>query len=92
MILDIDHIEEPKFDTEPFEYLVLDPGIKKTLRSLAMSNYRKKADKEKNRFSTDFIKGKGEGEVFLLHGPPGVGKTCAAGKPINLELITWSTF
>ncbi|ERF71539.1 hypothetical protein EPUS_00528 [Endocarpon pusillum Z07020] len=30
------------------------------------------------RINTDFIKGKGEGRIFLLHGPPGVGKTCTA--------------
>lgn len=29
-------------------------------------------------WSADFIKGKGEGQIFLLHGAPGVGKTCTA--------------
>ena len=29
----------------------------------------------------DFIKGKGEGRIFLLHGPPGVGKT-ATGEAV----------
>lgn len=32
-------------------------------------------------WSADFIKGKGEGLTFLLHGKPGVGKTYTAGKP-----------
>lgn len=36
-------------------------------------------------FSPDFIKGKGEGQVFLLHGPPGVGKTCTAGMNVVPE-------
>jgi AAA+ superfamily predicted ATPase len=27
---------------------------------------------------SDFVKNKGEGRIFLLHGPPGVGKTCTA--------------
>lgn len=31
------------------------------------------------KFSADFISGKGEGQVFLLHGPPGTGKTLTAG-------------
>ena len=32
-----------------------------------------------NRFSADFIQGKGEGQILLLHGPPGTGKTLTAG-------------
>jgi len=34
--------------------------------------------KNKNNFVKDLIKGKGEGIVFLLHGPSGVGKTLTA--------------
>jgi hypothetical protein len=30
-------------------------------------------------WSADIVKGKGEGQIFLLHGAPGVGKTCTAG-------------
>lgn len=30
-------------------------------------------------WSPDFVKGKGEGLIFLLHGKPGVGKTYTAG-------------
>ncbi|KAL2219587.1 P-loop containing nucleoside triphosphate hydrolase protein [Thermoascus aurantiacus ATCC 26904] len=31
-----------------------------------------------SQLSADFIAGKGEGQIFLLHGPPGVGKTLTA--------------
>ncbi|KAL1966651.1 hypothetical protein VTN77DRAFT_4062 [Rasamsonia byssochlamydoides] len=31
-----------------------------------------------SQFPADFIEGKGEGQIFLLHGPPGVGKTLTA--------------
>lgn len=34
---------------------------------------------EESSWSADFIKGKGEGLIFLLHGKPGVGKTYTAG-------------
>jgi flagellar biosynthesis GTPase FlhF len=34
---------------------------------------------EDSSWSADFIKGKGEGLIFLLHGKPGVGKTYTAG-------------
>lgn len=30
-------------------------------------------------YAADFVEGKGEGQIILLHGPPGVGKTCTAG-------------
>ena len=41
-------------------------------------------------WSADFIEGKGEGQIFLLHGRPGVGKTLTAGNgrsPLNLEYL-----
>jgi flagellar biosynthesis GTPase FlhF len=34
----------------------------------------------KTTWSADYIEGKGEGSIVLLHGPPGVGKTYTAGK------------
>ena len=39
-------------------------------------------DLKESSWSADFIKGKGEGLIFLLHGKPGVGKTYTAGKNI----------
>lgn len=34
---------------------------------------------EHNPWAADFVKGKGNGLIFLLHGKPGVGKTITAG-------------
>jgi len=31
--------------------------------------------REPGRWSADFIQNKGDGQIFLLHGKPGVGKT-----------------
>jgi SpoVK/Ycf46/Vps4 family AAA+-type ATPase len=39
----------------------------------------------------DFIRGKGEGQIFLLHGPPGTGKTLTAGTVVYLLLKTLLT-
>ena len=36
-------------------------------------------------WSADFVKGKGEGLIFLLHGKPGVGKTYTAGEHLSHE-------
>ena len=37
------------------------------------------SDGQTDLFGADFIRGKGEGQIFLLHGPPGTGKTLTAG-------------
>jgi hypothetical protein len=36
----------------------------------------------------DFIPGKGRGLVFLLHGPPGCGKTMTAGKSLSKDVFS----
>jgi hypothetical protein len=74
-------LSEPQFEEEMIDGLVMDPGRKHTLRSLAKSfGRRDQHDREVPRamWSADFVKGKGSGLIFLLHGRPGVGKTCTA--------------
>lgn len=93
-------------DLDAFKYLVLDPAIKLTVKSLigkfaalssststsspsaAAENHS--AEKESilspaiasssalTPWPTDFVRNKGLGRIFLLHGSPGVGKTCTA--------------
>lgn len=63
--------------------LVMDEQRKNTLKALAKSLARlDKHDVEMTRdmWTADFVKGKGNGTVLLLHGSPGVGKTCTAGE------------
>jgi hypothetical protein len=49
---------------------------------------RTHGDQAPNAWSADFIPGKGEGQIFLLHGPPGTGKTYTVGKlPISIFVI-----
>ena len=55
-----------KFDSKAFDYLVLDESIKKLMKALVLNV---------NTSFTDVISGKSGGCIFLLHGPPGVGKT-----------------
>lgn len=62
--------------------LVMEPGRKQTLRSLAKGFSRRDKHNEeipRSMWSADFVRGKGSGLIFLLHGMPGVGKTCTAG-------------
>lgn len=37
-----------------------------------------KLERDAKGWSADFMKHKGEGQIFLLHGPSGVGKTYTA--------------
>lgn len=65
------------------DHLVMDAARIKLLKALASSyirvNQRGKRI-EHDAWAADFVKGKGSGLIFLLHGKPGVGKTVTAGK------------
>jgi SpoVK/Ycf46/Vps4 family AAA+-type ATPase len=62
----VDHLKEIKFNDQSFDYLVLDPQIKKMMKALICN--------VKISFK-DIIGGKSSSCIFLLHGHPGVGKT-----------------
>lgn len=72
----LDSLSEVKCDTESFKYLVLDPGVKLTVKAL-IGKFAS-ADGKVSPWPNDFVRNKGEGRIFLLHGSPGVGKTCTA--------------
>lgn len=72
----IDHLSDVKCDTEAFKYLVLDEGIKTTVKAL-IGKFAS-SDGKVSPWPNDFVRNKGEGRIFLLHGSPGVGKTCTA--------------
>jgi SpoVK/Ycf46/Vps4 family AAA+-type ATPase len=64
---------------------------KSRLRALITSYAREERDGQKMKgpaWSADFVKGKGQGLIFLLHGSPGVGKTCTAGSIVPSQ--NWS--
>ncbi|RIA96186.1 P-loop containing nucleoside triphosphate hydrolase protein [Glomus cerebriforme] len=64
----VDKLDEITFDDDAFDQLVMDPIKKELISSLVTSKHK----------GVDLISGKGGGCVFLLHGPPGVGKTLTA--------------
>ncbi|TGJ75550.1 hypothetical protein E0Z10_g10983, partial [Xylaria hypoxylon] len=72
----VEMLRDIKFDREAFKYLVLDEEIKTTVKALI----GKFASDEGHvsAWPNDFVKNKGQGRIFLLHGSPGVGKTCTA--------------
>lgn len=58
-----------KYQSDSFDYLVLEENKKSILKGLIKCH-------RKDLY--DFIEGKGQGMIFLLNGPPGVGKTLTA--------------
>lgn len=64
--LDIEKISEITFKDNAFNSLVLNNDVKKIVKSLICNS---------DDTFTDIIDGKSGGCIFLLHGPPGVGKT-----------------
>lgn len=67
-------VTEVAYNDEAFHALVLAEQKKKLISSLL----ERQDDKQDDEFD-DLICGKGKGVIFLLHGPPGVGKTYTAG-------------
>jgi hypothetical protein len=64
------------------ESLVMDEGRLKTLKSLAGSFARLNQNGHRlleKPWVADYVDGKGNGLIFLLHGGPGMGKTFTAG-------------
>lgn len=65
-------------DKEAFKYLVLDDEVKLTVKALIGKFATDLGAGLIAPWGNDFVKNKGEGRIFLLHGAPGVGKTCTA--------------
>ncbi|KXJ97123.1 P-loop containing nucleoside triphosphate hydrolase protein, partial [Microdochium bolleyi] len=68
----VEQLSAIEWNDNCFDELVLDAGIKKTVQALVSSHTR-----ERETFD-DIVKGKGQGVICVLHGPPGVGKTLTA--------------
>ncbi|CAD0081680.1 unnamed protein product [Aureobasidium vineae] len=68
----IDNLSAVAWNEACFDQLVLAPKQKKLVQALVTEHICQKSDFD------DIIKGKGKGLVFVLHGPPGVGKTLTA--------------
>lgn len=62
----VKNMSDIKFDSDAFDYLVLDETKKELAKALITNT---------DIGFTDIISGKSGGCIFLLHGPPGTGKT-----------------
>ncbi|KAI0851001.1 P-loop containing nucleoside triphosphate hydrolase protein [Daldinia vernicosa] len=68
----VDKISPIEWNIHCFDNLVLDPATKKTVQAVVSTH-----SSSRDGFD-DIVKGKGQGLVCVLHGPPGVGKTLTA--------------
>ncbi|KAF2191445.1 P-loop containing nucleoside triphosphate hydrolase protein [Zopfia rhizophila CBS 207.26] len=87
--LDVSNFSEPKYDIKLVDELVLEPSTRTLIKSLSSKYTRNESAPQtpatshaiidtSDQWSADFVQGKGEGLIFLLHGKPGVGKTYTA--------------
>ncbi len=77
----VEDVTEVAYNDKAFLGLVLQEQSKRLISSLLeRQNYQQEDDFD------DLIQGKGKGLIFLLHGPPGVGKTYTAGLSRLLNL------
>ncbi|GAM34113.1 hypothetical protein TCE0_015r01483 [Talaromyces pinophilus] len=70
MMTTVDYIREIVPSVDTISNLVIGEEELRTIR--ALSN---KQNSKSKQWAADFIEGKGTGQIILLHGPPGVGKT-----------------
>ncbi|RYP65063.1 hypothetical protein DL770_009078 [Monosporascus sp. CRB-9-2] len=74
--LDVACCFPPKINIRAIDTLVM-PSERKDMIKALVQKYTAKKPKEGSLrpWGADFIESKGEGQIFLLHGSPGVGKT-----------------
>ena len=85
MYFDIEFISVINWSPEgddPMSKLILGSTDIDILKALSRTH----RNQTPNVWSADFIPGKGEGQIFLLHGPPGTGKTYTVGK-LHLPIL-----
>jgi SpoVK/Ycf46/Vps4 family AAA+-type ATPase len=69
-------LEPPRIQKNIIDLLVMKPEGNKHMIKAICEIY---GGTYTQTFTSDFISGKGEGQILLLHGPPGTGKTLTAG-------------
>ncbi|KAI7383006.1 hypothetical protein KC336_g18476, partial [Hortaea werneckii] len=70
MTISLGHVDRVERSDDSIKNLQLDPPAAQIIKALSMQQ-----DQSGDSWGADFIEGKGAGQIILLHGPPGVGKT-----------------
>jgi flagellar biosynthesis GTPase FlhF len=77
--IDIEYLREPEFQVNLITDLVLEDEAKATAMVQALSHRYTVEKSTEDVWSAGFAANKGEGQIFFLHGKPGVGQTTTAG-------------
>ncbi|KAK3947203.1 hypothetical protein QBC32DRAFT_355048 [Pseudoneurospora amorphoporcata] len=79
LMLDASFCEEAGSDEKAIDRLVMPEERKYLIKALIQkySDTKDSSASDGGPWKADFIENKGEGQIFLLHGSPGVGKTFA---------------
>lgn len=72
-LVDVDNVKDIEWKDDIYDMLQMEAEQKEMVRGIIESHHASSSSFD------DFIPGKGRGLVFLLHGPPGCGKTLTAG-------------
>lgn len=79
-----------QYNEDMIHHLVMDEKRLQMLKALSKSFPRiddaGNSMDNNQQWAADFVKGKGAGLIFSLHGKPGVGKTCTAGSLLGTPL------
>ncbi|PNP50397.1 hypothetical protein THARTR1_08924 [Trichoderma harzianum] len=78
--LNVHYIEDVVWNTEAFEFLVIDQGTKSMIQAVVTNQLHASQN-------TDLIRGKGNGLFILLHGGPGTGKTLTAERYFRIKMM-----
>lgn len=77
MILDVRYCEDASSNVKAIDKLVMPEATKNHIKALIQkySDTKEASASGVSAWKADIIDNKGEGQIFLLHGSPGVGKT-----------------
>jgi hypothetical protein len=78
-LANVDHISSITWQEDAYDMLQMESTRKNMVRDVISTHHASTIGFD------DFIPGKGRGLVFLLHGPPGCGKTLTAGRLVRLR-------
>jgi hypothetical protein len=79
LLLSQEKLKQIPWKDDPLKLLEMDQEKKQLIGALVQGHRG-----EMECAFDDIVVGKGKGLIFLLHGPPGLGKTLTAGQPQNL--------
>ncbi|GLA73490.1 hypothetical protein AtubIFM55763_004411 [Aspergillus tubingensis] len=86
--LNVSYCREPKVNKRAIDSLVMPEARKEMIRALVQKYTDSRSDEHNRSWGADFIENKGEGQIFLLHGSPGVGKTFTAAEYTGRALLS----